>query len=712
MKKYNVNVLKKIKDPNMKDIRDISDVFEKIKNGVLKEKIEAIRSANDKAKINLLKENLPSFTVSATFNDRRIKENVKDYNGLIHLDYDGIENPEQLKDEVSKLETTFCAFISPSGKGVKVFIKTNSTLESHEESFNKLKHLYDTCAGIASDKSVKDITRLCYASSDAGLYLNKSSIVFDVMEYIKPREIPKQYTPEHAYNYTSNILTFTSGSRNVFTYTYACNANKLGVNEGESIDYIAKFSESDFTYDEIERTVRNAYKSNSCEFAILQYCNTATFDFKTLQSPLISDELYNDLPQVLKEACDHFNDRERDVFLIASITVLSGYFSNVKGSHDKKIVYPNLYSFIVANAASGKSAAKYAKVFGKDYHEQLKMSSQELMKEYRKAKSEYDKNKKSKKTESIEEPKKPCQLMFYIPGDTSEASLVGHIGENKGKGCVFETEADTISGANKQEWGGFSPVLRKNFHHEDISRTRKTDDELTEISNSRFSFLTTGTPDQVNGLIPNSEDGLYSRFLFYVFSIPYEWRTTYTQEIDDSMDVILYKLGQSFYTNQNNNKERIFSLTPKQGKKLDDTFRNVLKTMKKGNCQEEAVSVLFRHGLMTYKVAMTLSAIESNDDKITCSDKVFDLSLKLITEVFLGNSLEQLKRMSKSNKFSKSKQSNLLNVLPKEFDRKRAVAIAEEIGVPSRTADAYLKAFVEQGLIIKQKHGLYNKHTS
>ena len=214
---------------------------------------------------------------------------------------------------------------------------------------------------------------------------------------------------------------------------------------------------------------------------------------------------------------------------------------------------PNLYSFIIANAASGKSAAKYAKVFGKNYHQELRKSSQELMKEY----------KKSNKTENIEEPEKPNQLMFFIPGDTSEASLIGHIGENEGKGCVFETEADTISGANKQEWGGFSPVLRKNFHHEDISRTRKTDDEFTEISNSRFSFLTTGTPNQVNGLIPNSEDGLYSRFLFYVFSIPYEWRTTYTQEIGDSMDVILYKLGESFYTNQKNVKEKRFSLTPK-----------------------------------------------------------------------------------------------------------------------------------------------------
>ncbi len=186
MKKYNVNVFKKIKDPKIQGVLDISDVFEQIKKGGLKAKIEAIRSTNDKAKINNLKQDLPSFTVSATFNDRRIKENVMDYNGLIHLDYDGVDDPEQLKIEVSKLETTFCAFISPSGKGVKVFIKTNATLEYHESSFSQLRKLYDTYVGIESDGSVKDVTRLCYASSDAGLYLNKSSIAFDVMEYIKP----------------------------------------------------------------------------------------------------------------------------------------------------------------------------------------------------------------------------------------------------------------------------------------------------------------------------------------------------------------------------------------------------------------------------------------------------------------------------------------------------------------------------------------------
>ena len=708
MKSYNVNVLKNIKDYDMNDVRDISSVFEKIKSGVLKKKIEAIRSTNDKVKINLLKESLPSFTVSATFNDRRIKENVNDYNGLIHLDYDGVDNPEQLKDEVSKLETTFCAFTSPGGKGLKVFIKTNATLESHESSFNQLRRLYDTYVGIESDRSVKDVTRLCYASSDTLLYSNNESIEFDVIEYLKPEKITHQYTPEEAYNYTSNIFTFSSGSRNVFTYTYACNTNKLGINENESIDYIAKFSESDFTYDEIERTVKSAYKRNSTEFATLQYCKTATLETERVQSPFISDEIYENLPWILKEACSHFEEREKDVFLIAALTVLSGYFSNVKGSYDRKLVYPNLYSFIVANAASGKSAAKYAKVFGQDYHLQLRKSSKELIKEYRKAKAEYDKSKKSKNSNDLEEPEKPKQLMFYIPGDISEASLVGHIGDNDGKGCVFETEADTISGANKQEWGGFSPVLRKNFHSEDISRSRKTDDEFTEISNPRFSFLTTGTPDQVKRLIPNSEDGLYSRFLFYVFSTPYKWRTTYTEKIGDSMDVILSNLGKSFYTNKDNLALRSFALSSKQGEELDNTFRKRLTKMNDEDCQDDAVSVLLRHGLITYKIAMTLSALDSKENTIICSDKVFDLSIKLTTDVFLVNSIEQLDKISRSNK--QTKQSIFLKRLPNQFDRKQAIDIAKEIDVSMRSADGYLKIFQDQGKIIKQKHGAYHKY--
>jgi len=165
-----------------------------------------------------------------------------------------------------------------------------------------------------------------------------------------------------------------------------------------------------------------------------------------------------------------------------------------------------------------------------------------------------------------------------------------------------------------------------------------------------------------------------------------------------------------FYTNQKNVKEKRFSLTPKQGNKLDNTFKSILKNMKNDDCQDEAVSVLYRHGLMTYKIAMTLSAIESNNDTIICSDKEFDLSINLITDVFLGNSLEQLKRMSNSNINSRSKQISFLKALPIDFERKEAVSVAKKIGIPQRSADNYLKILVQQGKIIKQTHGSYRKY--
>ena len=705
----NINVVANNKETDLTNVQDILSVFEKIKNGHVDREIQQIRNANDKAHKNKLKGLLPAFTVSATFNDRRKKDQVNHYNGLIHLDYDGVDNPAELKSVLTNLETTFCAFISPSGKGLKVFIKTNATLDYHEQAFKKVRSIYDSYSGIVSDNSVKDVTRLCYISSDPALYLHSDSIVFDAKESIDCGEGYQDMTPEQAFSYTSNIYSFSSGTRNIFTYTYACNTNKYGITESDALDYFNGYAETDFTCDEIQRTVENAYKQNSHEFAMLQYCNIATSDIPTLQSPFISDDIYGHLPKYLKEACAHFTGRERDVFLIASLTALSGYFSNVKGSYDRKLVYPNLYSFIIANAASGKSAAKYAKVFGKEHHQQLKNSTQESMTEYRKAKADYDKSKHSKKTTNIQEPELPKQLMFFIPGDTSEASLVGHIADNLGKGCVFETEADTISGANKQEWGGFSPVLRKNFHHEDISRSRKTDNEFTEITNSRFSFLTTGTPDQVNKLIPNAEDGLYSRFLFYTYSIPIEWRDTYTRDIGDSLDVVLSKLGESFYTNHKNGEERSFRLTPEQGRKLDTTFKEQIKKMKAKGSPEEAYSVLFRLGLMAYKLAMILSAMESKDTEIQCSDKTIDLSIKLILEVFLVNSVDLLERMSKSTAPSLPRDTALLNALPIEFDRKQAIEQAVSMGIKNRTADGMLSTLVERHMLVKQQHGVYRK---
>ena len=62
---------------------------------------------------------------------------------------------------------------------------------------------------------------------------------------------------------------------------------------------------------------------------------------------MIPEEVYENLPGTLKESCEVFSGRERDVYLTSALSVVSGGLSNIKGVYDNDIVYPNLYSFII-----------------------------------------------------------------------------------------------------------------------------------------------------------------------------------------------------------------------------------------------------------------------------------------------------------------------------------------------------------------------------
>ena len=69
--------------------------------------------------------------------------------------------------------------------------------------------------------------------------------------------------------------------------------------------------------------------------------------------------------------------------------------------------------------------------------------------------------------------------------------------------------------------------------------------------------------------------------------------------------------SNTFWTGKwnKNEEERTFALTPYQGKKLDNTFSDLLKELKNESNPEEVVGLLFRHGLMSYKIAMILSVL-------------------------------------------------------------------------------------------------------
>jgi len=61
--------------------------------------------------------------------------------------------------------------------------------------------------------------------------------------------------------------------------------------------------------------------------------------------------------------------RERDIFLTGALVILSGSLLKVEGLYDRNRQFPNLFGFIIAPAASGKGALRYAKILGDALHE-------------------------------------------------------------------------------------------------------------------------------------------------------------------------------------------------------------------------------------------------------------------------------------------------------------------------------------------------------
>ena len=239
-----------------------------------------------------------------------------------------------------------------------------------------------------------------------------------------------------------------------------------------------------------------------------------SFSERILTSPTIPDEVYHKLPILLKDCCLQFeHPRERDMFLTGGLTVLSGCIKSVKGTYSQRTVYPNLMSFVIAPPASGKGAFNFAKDLGMPLHismlEQNKLSADKYEREKLRAQS-------SETGSEIEIPSKPDFRVLYIPGNTSSASIIDLLNKCGGSGIIFETEADTLSNSLKQEWGGFSDALRKAFHHEPVTYSRKTRNELIEISSPKLSVALSGTPSQVKALIQSADDGLSSRFYYYI----------------------------------------------------------------------------------------------------------------------------------------------------------------------------------------------------
>jgi hypothetical protein len=147
-----------------------------LKSGKYKEIINEIRNAPDKAIRNELKRfKLDFVTVSGQFTKRNGTNLIK-HSGLLCLDFDEVDHPNELKAKLER-DTKLCPkliFISPSGNGIKCIVEIDVGKYSHEEYFLALERYFAKEYMIQLDSSGKDVSRACFVSFDPQLYFREN----------------------------------------------------------------------------------------------------------------------------------------------------------------------------------------------------------------------------------------------------------------------------------------------------------------------------------------------------------------------------------------------------------------------------------------------------------------------------------------------------------------------------------------------------------
>lgn len=146
----------------------VSDFLSSVKYGKWQSQVDAIRAIKDKKQRDNAKRNLPSVTISGTF-DIRKEEQLKDHSGFIAIDIDGWTDRTPLLND----QYTYALFASASGLGIVVLVKVNP--DKHKDSFRFLANHYYTTYGIAVDPAPQNVASLRFVTYDPDIYINERS---------------------------------------------------------------------------------------------------------------------------------------------------------------------------------------------------------------------------------------------------------------------------------------------------------------------------------------------------------------------------------------------------------------------------------------------------------------------------------------------------------------------------------------------------------
>lgn len=760
----------------------LTTLFEMIRTDKgYKEKINRLRALKQKVERDEFKKReLGSVTLCGTFSSRGDKYIIMN-SGIICVDIDGLTLDEMLtvKLNLEDLHVDIVGyFISPSGNGYKVIVRVDHNKFSNKKNYFAAALFLQVNLCIDAkhfDLSCSNLSRATFLSHDEDAYLNETVLLNCTVDKIAPIDTENWLPPtvekqiiqgetnsvvnvfESPYQRNSKLdfskkgerLNFhillqittkskgkyVKGNRHNFIQYLSSIANQFGMPQNYFNRYCIEYFENHlqsllkndiFDIDkELVPVIQDTYNRYNNQFETWIEAEVV----EELETPCFPKELYDNLPNLLKQPAMLFNEqRDKDVFLIGLIGVLSSWMPKVQGVYDCKLLGANLFVVVSAPASAGKGTLHWSRRVTKNVNLILKENYATALQEYETALVEYEDAKKN--GEEAIKPLKPLKQKFIIAGNVSSAAMIGCIQANKYFGLIFETEADTLTNTlSNNEWGNWTDILRKCFQHEPVSILRKKDNEDVEIERPHLSMVLSGTPSQITRLVSQIENGFFSRLLYYDFPNRDIWKNVFEKHqtnfelyFDNYAGKMEQLLAPYFFNKADDNSDiSYFEFTPNQESLFNNWFSEK-QTQLNHIYGDEIIASVRRLAICFFRVAMILSVmrhIENHNEnttsytkaeKITCTDTDYN-NAELIINTLLFHTIKIFNQVksSKRNKFSSGKRTLLLEKLPAEFNRSLIMDLAAFIGIKEKTAEGYISQFITQGKVQRVEHNQYLK---
>lgn len=452
------------------------------------------------------------------------------------------------------------------------------------------------------------------------------------------------------------------------------------------------------------------------------------------QLPHFPQSVYDSLPPFLSEVirnCDSADDR--DMLLMGSLTCLSSTLHNVCGKYKGDYWRPMLYFFVMAEAGMGKGALTCSRQLVAPINKELRETSEQQINEYKQDK------KNAKQEDCVVADGEPRRRTLFIPTNSSAASFVEQLDNNHGIGLLFDTECATLTSVLKSDYGDYSSLLCKAYHHEPIEMSRRKEKEFRDIEQPMVAICISGTPEQLHVLTPDTENGLFSRILYY--HVPFE--ESFCNPFADDGDTINDSLRSRFYNlglKYQRMREAFFRggeyrvVLPQH---LSNEFYSYFKGLNRDTVEDISHAmqgIIRRLAFATFRIMMILSAIRFMDEhsnpsafahkgepiRITCCDDDFHIAMSIADTLIyhIAYCYAHLPKTvatigAKGKILSKADKMNILyDALPESFDKPQYADTSKRLGYSCSTTSKWINDFIIQRRLERDAQNAYKKTSS